>query len=63
MDRGDRYSALPRSVDNRISSIRNQCGLEVTVCRDPGYRNCRVYTTSASSLGSFNDAISSIRVR
>lgn len=63
VDRGDRIANLPRGFDNRISSIRNRRGLEVTVCRDPGYRNCRVYTTSASSLGSFSNAISSIRVR
>lgn len=61
--RGDQMRTLPSTIDNRISSIRNSRGLEVTVCRDRNFRQCRTYATSASSLGSFNNVISSIRVR
>jgi hypothetical protein len=36
----------------------------VTVCRDSYFRgSCRTYTTSAGSLGNFDNVISSIRVR
>ena len=48
---------------DRISSIENPDGLQVQVCSESSYRNCRTYTTSASSLGDFDDYIVSVRVR
>lgn len=48
---------------DRISSIENPDGLQVQVCSESNYRDCRTYTTSASSLGDFDDYIVSIRVR
>jgi uncharacterized protein YraI len=48
---------------DRISSIENTDGLSVQVCSESSYRNCRTYTTSASSLGDFDDYIVSVRVR
>ena len=63
MGAGDRTPYVGASWNNRISSISNRSGLDVTVCDDSGYDICRTYTTSASSLGSFNNVISSIRVR
>ncbi|HEV7345871.1 MAG TPA: SH3 domain-containing protein [Devosia sp.] len=48
---------------DRISSIENVDGLSVQVCSESNYRNCRTYTTSASSLGDFDDYIVSVRVR
>ncbi|GLQ08641.1 hypothetical protein GCM10007913_05730 [Devosia yakushimensis] len=59
---GDANRDLRNWVD-RISSIDNPEGLEVQVCSEVNFRNCRVYTTSASSLGDFDDYIASIRVR
>ncbi|WP_193335164.1 SH3 domain-containing protein [Devosia beringensis] len=52
-----------RSWTDRISSIDNPSRLEVQVCSEANYRNCRTYTTSASSLGDFDDYIVSVRVR
>ena len=52
-----------RSWADRISSIDNPGGYSVQVCSDANYRNCRTYTTSASSLGDFDDYIASIRIR
>jgi uncharacterized protein YraI len=52
-----------RNWTDKISSIRNPAGLNVQVCSETGYRNCRTYTTSASSLGDFDDYIASVRVR
>ncbi|NMA98008.1 MAG: SH3 domain-containing protein [Phyllobacteriaceae bacterium] len=52
-----------RNWTDRISSIRNPAGLNVQVCSETSYRNCRTYTTSASSLGDFDDYIASVRVR
>jgi hypothetical protein len=64
LDRREERVTLPRGWNNRISSIENRRGLTVTVCRDPYFRGgCRTYTPSARSLGSFNNVISSIRVR
>jgi hypothetical protein len=63
VDEGDSYRRLTGTWNDRISSIRNPDGLRVTVCQDPGYDDCRTYTTSARTLGSFNDEISSLRVR
>lgn len=48
---------------DRISSIENPDGLNVQVCSETGLRNCRTYTTSASTLGDFDDYIISLRVR
>lgn len=48
---------------DRISSIENPDGLQVQVCSESSYRNCRTYTTSASSLGDFDDYVVSVRVR
>ena len=47
---------------DRISSIRNSSNVQVQVCSEASYRNCRTYTTSASSLGDFDDYIASVRV-
>ncbi len=64
MNRGQMTPNLNRSGwNNRISSIRNPDGLRVTVCDDAGYDDCRTYSTSARTLGSLNNAISSIRIR
>lgn len=48
---------------DRISSIENVDGLRVQICTEPRYQNCRVYTTSASSLGDLNDYSASVRVQ
>lgn len=48
---------------DRVSSIDNADGLSVQVCSESNYRNCRTYTTSASTLGDFDDYIVSVRVR
>lgn len=63
MDEGDMTPYVGGQWNNRISSIRNPDGLRVTVCDDAGYDDCRTYRTSARSLGDFDNAISSIRVR
>jgi hypothetical protein len=63
MDQGDMTPYVGAAWNNRISSFRNPRGLSVTVCDDAGYDICRTYRTSATSLGSFNDEISSIRIR
>jgi uncharacterized protein YraI len=63
MDQGDMTPYVGAAWNNRISSIRNPDGYRVIVCDDAGYDICRTYTTSASSLGSFNNEISSIRIR
>lgn len=52
-----------REWSDRISSIENPEGLRVTVCLDRGYEDCRTYTSSARSLGEFDDDISSLRIR
>ena len=62
MEPGDSVRNLSDWAD-RISSIDNADGLSVQVCSESNYRNCRTYTTSASSLGDFDDYIVSIRVR
>ncbi len=63
LEEGDSISSLSRGWNDEISSIRNTDGLDVTVCADTRYRDCRTYTTSARSLGRLDDRISSIRVR
>lgn len=47
---------------NTIRSIDNPDGYDVRVCINPDFRTCRVYTSSARSLGSFDMAISSASV-
>ena len=59
---GDSVSNL-RGWADRISSIDNPGGYRVQVCSEAGYRDCRTYTTSASSVGDFDDLIVSVRVR
>ena len=61
-EQGDSARNLGDWAD-RISSIENPDGLQVQVCSESSYRNCRTYTTSASSLGDFDDYIVSVRVR
>ncbi len=63
VDEGDSIARLPASWNDRISSFRNPDGLRVRVCLDRYYEDCRLYTTNARTLGSFNDDISSLRVR
>jgi len=63
LEEGQSISALPGAWNDRISSIRNEDGLRVTVCEDTRFRECRTYTTSARTLGRLDDEISSIRVR
>jgi hypothetical protein len=63
MDQGDMTPYVGAQWNNRISSFRNPYGYQVAVCDDAGYDDCRTYRTSARSLGSFDNAISSIRVR
>lgn len=62
LEAGDSTRNLGNWTD-RISSISNPDGLEVQVCAETNYRDCRTYTTSASSLGDFDDYIASVRVR
>ncbi|HTO26987.1 MAG TPA: peptidase inhibitor family I36 protein, partial [Devosia sp.] len=62
LESGDSVRNLADWAD-RISSVDNPDGLAVQVCSESSYRNCRTYTTSASSLGDFDDYIVSIRVR
>jgi uncharacterized protein YraI len=62
LEEGDSVRNLGSFAD-RISSIDNPDGLRVQVCSEVNFRNCRTYTTSASSLGDFDDYIASIRVR
>jgi len=63
MDQGELTPYVGPQWNNRISSIRNPDGFTVLVCDDAGYDICRTYRTSARSLGSFDNAISSIRIR
>ena len=62
LESGDSVRNLGDWAD-RISSVDNPDGLAVQVCSESSYRNCRTYTTSASSLSDFDDYIVSIRVR
>ena len=62
LESGDSVRNLADWAD-RISSVDNPDGLAVQVCSESSYRNCRTYTTSASSLGDFDDYIASVRVR
>ncbi len=62
LESGDSVRNLGDWTD-RISSIDNPAGLQVQVCSESNYRNCRTYSTSASSLGDFDDYIASIRIR
>jgi uncharacterized protein YraI len=62
LEEGDSIRNLGAFAD-RASSIENPDGLEIQVCSERNFRNCRTYTTSASSLGDFDDYIVSARVR
>lgn len=62
LESGDSVRNLGDFADT-ISSIDNPDGMNVQVCSEANFRNCRTYTTSASSLGDFDDYIVSIRVR
>jgi uncharacterized protein YraI len=62
MNEGESIRRLGDWAD-RISSIDNPDGLEVRVCYQRNFRDCRVYTTSAGSLGDYDDAIQSVEVR
>ncbi len=59
---GDSIRNLGNWTD-RISSIENPDGLAVQICSESSFRNCRTYTTSASSLGDFDDYVVSVRIR
>lgn len=59
---GDSIRNLGNWTD-RISSLDNPDGLAVQICSQSNFRDCRTYTTSASSLGDFDDYVGSIRVR
>lgn len=62
LESGESIRSLGDWAD-RISSIENRDGLSVQVCSERSFRSCRTYTTSASSLGDFDDYIVSVRVR
>jgi uncharacterized protein YraI len=62
LESGDSVRNLGDWAD-RISSVENPDGLNVQVCSESSYRNCRTYTTSASSLSDFDDYVVSVRVR
>jgi uncharacterized protein YraI len=62
VDRGQSIGDLGSWTD-RISSFSNQGGARVEVCSEAFFRNCRTYTTSANTLGEYDDYIASIRVR
>ncbi|MBJ7576861.1 SH3 domain-containing protein [Devosia sp. MC532] len=68
--RGDSFCLQPgdaqrdlRGWTDRISSIDNPGRYTIEVCSERNFRGCRTYTTSASSLGDFDDYIASIRIR
>lgn len=62
MEEGESIRRLGGWAD-RISSIENRDGLEITVCYEDNFRDCRTYTSSATRLGDFDDSIRSIQVR
>lgn len=61
LEPGER-ARLPRYSDG-IGSIDNPDRHRVDVCTRDSYRDCRTYTTSASSLGDFGDYVEAVRVR
>lgn len=63
MAEGESIRRLGNDWIDRISSIENPDGLEVRVCYDQNFRNCRTYTTNANTLGDYDDSIQSIQVR
>jgi len=63
MEEGESMRRLGSGWNNEISSMRNPDGLRVTLCLERNYNDCRTYTSSARSLGDFDDDVSSIRVR
>ncbi|MET3898341.1 hypothetical protein ABIB57_002290 [Devosia sp. UYZn731] len=58
---GDSVRDLGRMAGS-FQSMENEDGLSVQVCADRNFRDCRTYTTSASSLSSFGD-VYSVRIR
>ena len=58
---GDSIRDLGRMA-GAYQSMENEDGLTVQVCADRNFRDCRTYTTSASSLNSFGDVVS-LRIR
>jgi len=58
---GDSVRDLGRNSGEYLS-LENEDGLTVQVCADRNFRDCRTYTTSASSLASFGDVVS-LRIR
>lgn len=62
MEQGETIRDL-RDWTDRISSIDNPSRVRVEVCSEVAYRNCRTYTTSAATLGDFNQYVASIRIR
>lgn len=63
MEEGESMRRLGGGWNNEISSMENPDGLRVTLCLERNFRDCRTYTSSARSLGNFDDDVSSIRVR
>lgn len=63
LEEGESMRRLDSDWNDEISSLRNPDGLRVTLCLERNYRDCRTYTSSARSLGEFEDDVSSIRVR
>jgi uncharacterized protein YraI len=63
MEGGESMRRLGRDWNDEISSMRNPDGLRVTLCLERNFDDCRTYTSSARSLGDFDDDVSSIRVR
>lgn len=62
VEEGETVRDLGRWAD-RISSIENPDGFEVTVCTETRLRgDCRTYTSGANTLGAFDDTIRSIEV-
>jgi uncharacterized protein YraI len=61
LEPGDSYR-LPRWSEG-IGSIENRGEFTIDVCTSGGFRDCRTYTTSASSLGEFGNYVESVRVR
>lgn len=57
---GDDNPHLPGGWNNTISSVKVQGGAQVTVCKNNWYSGaCTTYSTNKSSLGGYNNTISS----
>ncbi|WP_375451531.1 SH3 domain-containing protein [uncultured Devosia sp.] len=61
-EEGDSVRDLGRNAYS-FRSIDNPDGLEVQVCAERNFRDCRTYTTSAAQLGDYDESIVSLRVR